>query len=266
MMTVSLVAACGSVLLTSSCSSSKAPQSQELEEDLQAKQSIQGVWINEDQGNCAFKVKGDTIYYTDSLSEPVRFRILADTLYLENSSSTKYQLLKMTEHTIRFINSDGDEVMLTKTNAPEYLELFEKSVRAKVNINQGVLIKRDTILTANDKRFHAYSQVNPTTYKVLRQTVNEEGVSVDQAFYDNIVHIAVYDGAKKLLSRDYRKDDFAAQVPKEYLSRCILSDITIEKATSEGVFFMAILTEPDSYTSYRVSIIVDANGKVRMSI
>ena len=132
--------------------------------------------------------------------------------------------------------------------------------------NDSILHELPEVMITGEKRFHAYSQVNPTTYKVLRQTVNEEGVSVDQAYYDNIVHIAVYNGSKALINRDYRKDDFAKLVPKEYISRCILSDITIEKATAEGVHFTAILTEPDTYTSYHINIIVDANGKVNMTI
>lgn len=252
----------------SSCGNSKTSekQEQEQEDDLQAKKMIQGIWINEDQGSCAFRAKGDTIFYPDSLSEPVKFRIFADTLFLENSQSTKYHILKLTEHTLRFVNSDGDEVALSKTNDKEYLAVFEHEKPKTTDINQGRLIKRDTVMTAGEKRFHAYSQVNPTTFKVLRQSVNEEGVSVDQAYYDNIVHIAVYDGSKALINRDYRKGDFSRLVPKEYIARCILSDITIEKATAEGVHFIAILTEPDTYTSYHINIIVDANGKVNMTI
>lgn len=252
--------------LVSSCGNSKATDKQEQEEDLQAKKMIQGIWINEDQGSCAFRAKGDTIFYPDSLSEPVKYRIFADTLFLENSQSTKYHILKLTEHTLRFVNSDGDEVALSKTNDADYIAVFEHEKPKTTDINQGRLIKRDTVMITGEKRFHAYSQVNPTTYKVLRQTVNEEGVSVDQAYYDNIVHIAVYNGSKALINRDYRKDDFAKLVPKEYISRCILSDITIEKATAEGVHFTAILTEPDTYTSYHINIIVDANGKVNMTI
>ena len=57
--------------LVSSCGNSKATDKQEQEEDLQAKKMIQGIWINEDQGSCAFRAKGDTIFYPDSLSEPV---------------------------------------------------------------------------------------------------------------------------------------------------------------------------------------------------
>ena len=249
-----------------SCSNNRSSQPQQKYEDLDAKQNLQGIWINEAQGNCAFRIKGDTICYPDSLVESVKFSVYADTLYLENSTQTKYHILQLTDHTFKFINSEGDEIALSKDDSDTFLNLFEKKRQKAFGINQGVLLKRDSVLVYGDTRYHAYSQVNPTTFKVLRQTMNEEGVSVDQAYYDNIVHIAVYIGSKALLSRDYRKTDFSSIVPDEYISRCILSDIIIEKATEKGVHFTAILTEPDSFTSYQVNMIVDCNGKTSMSV
>lgn len=235
-------------------------------EDLQAKKAIQGIWVDELEGDCVFRAKGDTIFYADSLSEPVKFHIYTDTLYLESSHPTKYQLKKLSEHVLRFINNDGDEVSLVKSNDKALVSLFEKVKQSVSHINQGELIKRDTILMAGDKRFHAYTQVNPTSYKVYQPTVNDDGVTVDRAYFDNIVHIALYDGARKLINRDYKKQDFKAYVPEEYINHCILSDITIGKATADGVTFTAILSTPDTYTSYHINILVDTEGKVKMSV
>ena len=72
-------------------------------EDLEAKQTMQGIWVDELEGNCVFQAKGDTIFYTDSLSEPVKFHICADTLYLESSHPTKYHLNKLSDHVLRDI-------------------------------------------------------------------------------------------------------------------------------------------------------------------
>lgn len=235
-------------------------------EDLQAKKTIQGIWVDELEGDCVLRAKGDTIFYTDSLSEPVRFHIYADTLYLESSHPTKYHLSKLSDHVLRFTNKEGDEISLVKSGDKSLIALFEKAEKSTAHINQGELIKRDSVLTAGDKRFHAYVQVNPTSYKVYQQSVNDDGVTVDHAYYDNIVHIALYDGARKLINRDYRKNDFSSYVPKEYISQCILSDIEIGKATADGVTFVAILSTPDTYTSYRINILVDTEGKVKMSV
>lgn len=249
-----------------SCSNRKASPSQEQQKDAEAKKMMQGIWVNESHGNCVLRVVGDTIFYPDSLSESVRFHILADTLYLENSLQTKYHIKKMSNCTFWFVNTEGDEIRLSKAGNDEYDDLFERKELKNVAINQGVLIKRDSVLLVGDTRYHAYSQVNPTTYKVLRQSINDEGVTVDQAYFDNIVHIAVYVGSKPLLSRDYRKTDFTSLVPAEYIARCILSDISIEKADDKGVHFTAILTEPDTFTSYQINLIIDKNGKTSMSI
>ena len=249
-----------------SCSNRKASPSQEQQKDAEAKKMMQGIWVNESHGNCVFRVVGDTIFYPDSLSESVRFHILADTLYLENSLQTKYHIKKMSNCTFWFVNTEGDEIRLSKAGNDEYDDLFERKELKNVAINQGGLIKRDSVLLVGDTRYHAYSQVNPTTYKVLRQSINDEGVTVDQAYFDNIVHIAVYVGSKPLLSRDYRKTDFTSLVPAEYIARCILSDISIEKADDKGVHFTAILTEPDTFTSYQINLIIDKNGKTSMSI
>lgn len=235
-------------------------------EDLEAKETIQGIWVDELEGNCVFRAKGDTIYYTDSLSEPVRFHVYADTLYLESSHPTKYHLNKLSDHVLRFVNNDGDEISLVKSDDKSLVSLFEKIKKSIGHINQGELIKRDSILSVGDKRLHAYVQVNPTTFKVYHQSVNDDGVTVDHAYFDNIIHIALYDGARKVINRDYRKKDFSAHVPKEYIDKCILSDIIIEKATPEEVTFVAILSTPDTYTSYHINIVVGIDGNVKMSI
>ena len=235
-------------------------------EDLEAKKTIQGIWVDELEGDCVFRVKGDTIYYTDSLSEPVRFHICADTLYLESSHPTTYHLNKLSDHVLRFVNNDGDEISLVKSDDKSLVSLFEKIKKSISHINQGELIKRDSVLTVGDKRLHAYIQVNPTTYKVYHSSVNDDGVTVDHAYFDNIIHIALYDGARKVINRDYRKKDFSAHVPKEYIDKCILSDIIIEKATPEEVTFVAILSTPDTYTSYHINIVVGIDGNVKMSV
>ena len=236
-------------------------------EDLEAKKTIQGIWVDELEGNCVLRAKGDTIFYTDSLSEPVKFHIYTDTLYLESSHPTKYHLTRLSDHVLRFVNNDGDEISLVKSDDKSLIKLFEKVNNSIDHINQGELIKRDSIMSVGDKRLHAYVQVNPTTFKVYQPTVNDDGVMVDHAYFDNIVHVALYDGARKIINRDYRKKDFSAYVPKEYIDHCILSDIIIDKATADEVTFVAILSTPDTYTSYHINIVVNnTDGKVKMSV
>lgn len=236
------------------------------EENAHSKELMQGVWVDEDEGSVVFLAKGDTISYVDSLSESVYFMIVNDTLILKGSKPSKYHIKLLSDNTLRFINNNGDDVSLVKSHDSSLYKLFDRHKHVDVVLNQRVLIKRDTILLASDKRFHAYIQVNPTTYKVLRQTENEDGVMVDNAFYDNIVHLSLYVGANALLKKDFRKQDFIGLLSEEVVSQCVLSDIVVDKTTVSGVSFIAVLSIPDTYSNYNVRIIVSDKGKVDMSI
>lgn len=71
-------------------------------EDLKAKQLFQGIWVDSDEENVVFKVKGDTIYYPDSLSQPIKFAIYGDTLELKSANDSKYAILKQSAHIFEF--------------------------------------------------------------------------------------------------------------------------------------------------------------------
>lgn len=252
------------IFIMSGCKDS--PATNNVEEDTKAKQTMQGVWIDDTDGDAVMYVKGDSIFYADSLSQPVTFKVVTDTLFLQSSRPSKYKILRLTDNLLKFLNSDGDEVKLIKSTNKSDLEVFDKSRKVTTVLNQGILIKRDTVLNCDNSRLHAYIQVNPTTYKVYKQVINEDGVAVDNAYYDNIVHVALFNGSKGLINKDFRKQDFEKYVPKDYISRSILSDIIVENVNSEGVTFVAILTTPDSYSSYNVAIFVSKDGNTRMSV
>ncbi len=57
-------------------------------------------------------------------------------------------------------------------------------------LNQNTLIKRDTVVVRGDEKYHLYVQVNPTSYKVYKSSYNDDGVEVDNVYYDNIVNLA----------------------------------------------------------------------------
>ena len=39
-------------------------------EDLEAKRTIQGFWVDELEGNCVLRAKGDTIFYKKGVTDP----------------------------------------------------------------------------------------------------------------------------------------------------------------------------------------------------
>ena len=172
------------------------PKTISIGEDRQAKKLLQGIWINEEDDDVAFRAKGDTIYYPDSTSQPVYFRIYGDTLELRGANSVKYQIVKQSAHLFQFKNQNGETVKLVKSDDP--IDKIEFIGKRPVALNQNQLIKRDSILMYNGERYHTYIQVNPTTYKVVKPVYNDEGVEVDNVYYDNIIHISVFQGARQL--------------------------------------------------------------------
>lgn len=258
-----LFAGCA-VALMAGCSQ-KANKPDTLQEDTQAKKLLQGIWVNEDdEDDVAFRAQGDTIYYPDSTSQPVYFYIAGDTLVMKGANVSKYPIVKQAAHIFQFKVQNGDVVRLVKTDDQSYLKEFTQE--PPVALNQNTLIKRDTIVGNADDRYHLYMQVNPTTYKVYKTSYNDDGVEVDNVYYDNIVNLNVFKGARKLFGKDFHKADFAKLVPASFLKQAILSDIVFGKVDSEGLHCFAILAMPDSSTSFQVEIIVSPDGKMTMKV
>lgn len=250
------------LLLVSSCK--ERGQKAMAVENRVAKKMLQGVWVNEDEDEPAFRVKGDTIYYPDSTSMPVYFQVVKDTLVLRGTNVVSYPIVKQVAHLFVFRNQMGDVITLQKTTDSAYLRFFQ--TKKVVVLNQQRLIKRDSIVMHAGERYHYYVQVNPTSYKVVKSSFNDDGVEVENVYYDNIVHLGVFNGNRRLYSRDFRKQDFSLKVPEQALRQSVLSDIVYVKSDSEGLHFSASVCIPDSPSSYVVELIVDYQGRMKMQI
>jgi hypothetical protein len=234
------------------------------QEDTKAKQMLQGIWINQDDQDVAFKVKGDTVYYPDSISQPVYFQILADTFVLHGAHEVKYPILRQTRNLFVFRNLEGETVHLTLSNDGDEASLFP--TQRPVALNQRKLIKRDTVVIFNGERYRCYAQVNPTSYKVMKSTYNDDGVVVDNFYYDNIVNLHIYHGSRKLFSSDFRKQQFSSKVPSDFLNQAVLSDITLESVDASGIHYIASLVVPDSMSRFEVKITIDYKGRMTLGV
>lgn len=235
------------------------------DEDLEAKKQLQGTWISELEGNAMFTMKGDTLYYNDSLSIPVAFYVRHDSLIIRNHKEVRYAIKRLNSTQFHFINAEGDEVELVKSNHTEPT-LSKGEYKGAITLNQGKMVKNDTIIFYKDVRYHAYTQVNPTTYKVYRTSTNDDGLTVESLFYDNLVYIALYEGQHKIFGQNILKKEFSQLVPQAYLEQAILSEIQVQGPSADGIRFTAILSIPDSYTNYRVNIDITPEGKKKLSI
>ena len=162
-----LVIAFACLLLFGLCKSRDAKLDSALTEDLKAKQMLQGIWVNEDEEDVAFRAKGDSIFYPDTTSQPVSFQVFGDTLVLHGANNVKYLIVKLKPHLFIFKNQNGETVRLTLSNDKADLMAFD--TRRPQALNQNRLIKRDTVVTFEGQRYHSYVQVNPTTFKVVKR-------------------------------------------------------------------------------------------------
>lgn len=230
------------------------------EENLAAKQGLQGIWLDDEGDDVAFRIKGDSVYFPDSTSASSYFAVVGDSFVIKGVNTVKYHIVKQTPHLFVFVNQNGERVKLVKTNDASYLDLF---VPKKVlTLNQNKLVKRDTVLFHDNEKYHCYVQVNPTTYKVIKASYNDDGVEVGNVYYDNIVNLGVYNASRKLFSKDFAKSDFKKEVPSEILRQAVFSDITFGSADNEGIHFSATLAIPETSISYLVEIVVKYDGKI----
>lgn len=248
----------------SSCHVKNGTGNMASQEDAVAKKMLQGIWVNDDEGNIAFRAAGDTIYYPDSTSQPVRFKIVNDTLFLEGSNIVKYPIVKQAAHLFIFKNQNGDQVKLIKSSDPA--DKYAFGTKQSLVFNQNKLIKRDTVVVYRNEKYHGYVQVNPTSYKVFVTSYNDEGVEVDNVYYDNIIHLSIFNGSKKLFSRDFHKNDFSHNVPDEFIRQSVLSDLVWNGISVDGIHYLATLGIPDSETSYQVQVIISFDGNFKMSV
>ena len=181
---------------------------------------------------------------------------------MKGARDVKYPILKQVAHLFEFKSPSGDVIKLTKTSDKTYLKSFQQE--KPIALNQNQLIKRDTVVSHGENRYHLYVQVNPTTYKVFKSSMNDDGVQVDNVYFDNIINLNVFHGANKLFSHDFKKKDFENKVPESFLEQAVLSDLLFERIDEKGIHYLAVLAMPDSSLSYQVKIVVSYQGKLEI--
>lgn len=227
-------------------------------ESLKAKELMQGVWIDEESEEVFFQMKGDSVYFPDSVSQTAYFKVVEDSLYI--GAAAGYHIEKQTEHLLWFKSQNGETVRLEKANEEDSDVDFE-SPKPQVQTLTEVL-KRDSVVFVNGQRYHWYIDINPTKYKVHKTTYNEDGMQVDQVYYDNIVHIGLFQGSQQLYSSDLRKNVYQNRVPKDFLEQAILNNMEFDHADDDGFHFHATLCLPDAASCYVVETVITTKGQM----
>ena len=122
-----------SVLLSSCQRQKDKAEGVVQQENKTAKTLLQGIWINADSEDIAFRAKGDSIFYPDTTSVPVSFRIIGDTLVLQGANEMKYPIVKQAAHLFVFKNQNGEPVRLLKSENPDDIYAFEGKQPQPIN-------------------------------------------------------------------------------------------------------------------------------------
>ena len=208
------------------------------------------------------RIDVDTIFYADTTSMPAYFKIVHDSLVL--ASGTTYGIVKQTPHLFWFSNQNGDIVKLEKSDDPADVTEFVHDTPKILSYTHQVKI--DSVVTYNGERYHWYIAINPTKYKVTNRTFNDNSFEVENVYYDNIMHISVYHGATQLYSSDFRKQQYAQKVPKDFLEEAILGNMEFSHIDADGLHFNATLCIPDGVSCYLVESLISYQGKMSMKL
>ena len=252
------------VIFSASCGGNKNPNFLELEEeDIAAKELLQGIWLDDETESPLMRVEGDTIFYADSQSAPIAFKIIRDTLYTYGNDTTYYKIDKQAEHIFWFHSITDDVIKLHKSedaNDSIYFVRQELVIPAYTEVT-----KRDSVVTYNGTRYRAYVYINPSKMRVIKTTYSEDGISMDNVYYDNVMHICVYEGKKSLFASDITKQMFESVVPADFLVQAILSDTKFVKVDRNGFHYQAVLSIPESSIYSIANLTVSFSGKLTIT-
>jgi hypothetical protein len=165
-----------------------------------------------------------------------------------------------------FRNQANDLVKLHNTG--ESFEFVDFSnVSSQVLQTPDEVAKSDTVVFFQGERYHCYTAVNPTKYKVVSTTsYTHDGVEVENVYYDNIIHVSVYSGKNPLFSSNFKKQMFSEVVPDEFLAEAIFVKMQFVHVDNRGFLYKATLSVPDDATSYQVSVIIGFDGELTMEL
>ena len=51
------------------------------------------------------------------------------------------------------------------------------------------VVQKDSVVMYKGTRYRGYVYINPSKMKVIRTTYSDEGIGIDNVYYDNVIHI-----------------------------------------------------------------------------
>lgn len=255
---------CAVVFLSACTGGGKEAAKGEMEEDLTAKELLQGIWLDDDTDMPLMRIEGDTIYYADPRNAPVMFKVFRDSIYLYGNEPMVYKIDRQAAYSFWFHSLPDAQVKLHKSEEPEdSLAFMQREVEVIPTLSE--VLKKDSVVLYQGTRYRGYVYVNPSRMKVVKTSYSEGGYAVDNVYYDNVIHICVYEGKNLLYGQDITKKLFASVFPEEFLSQTILADMNFMGVNHDGYQYQATLRVPESsvYTLVDLAIGFDKQLTVK---
>lgn len=236
-------------------------------ENLEAKRLLQGVWINDDSNMPFLYVRGDSLRFLDDDDATLEFKIYRDSLYIYGYEVMAYRVDRQSDYDFWFHSLSDRMIKLYKSENSEDSLYFAKS---PANIEPLPIyneqVQKDSIIYYNDRRFRGYVYINPSSYKINKPSYSDEGIRIDEVFYDNIIHICVYEGATSLFARDMHKEDFKSMLTDVFYNQSVLADMSFDGVDADGYHFTARIGVPDSFIHNLIAVTISFEGKISMEL
>lgn len=243
------------------CMSPQQKEAEKQEEDQEAMQQLQGIWLDDNTEAPLFKIQGDSIYYASQINAPMPFSVRHDTMTIHSARPIYYFIEERKAYSLRYRTSMGEVVSLHKAES----DTLSFGTVVPVREMESEVFEKDSVILYGGERYRGYAYINPTKKRVTLVSINEEGLPVENIYYDNIIHICVYKGKERLFSKDINKEMFARVVPADFLHTAILSDMDFVKVDGNGYRYVATLCIPDGASCYNVRLDVSKEGHIVFS-
>ena len=238
----------------------------EFKENRSAKKQLQGVWYTEDANTPLLLVQGDTLRFIDQTDSPMQFKIYKDSLYTYGYDVTGYKIDYQSENDFWFHSLSDRIIKLYKSDNLEDSLYFRASFSNLPSTIYSQKIEKDSVVYYDNRRFRGYVYINPSTYKVNKPSYTDEGIRIDNIFYDNVIHICVYEGTESLFARDIYKKDFKSLLTDVFYEQSILANIDFEGVDYKGYHFTAYLQVPESLMYNIISLEISFDGEINIKL
>lgn len=252
------------VMMLASCNNAKNGETSNRE-DRTAKQLLQGIWLDDETDIPLMRINGDTIYYIDPQNLPVYFKVIRDTIYVRGNTPIAYKIDRQTEYSFWFHSLSDEIVKLYKSDNPEDTLVFSNQ-KAETIPSIPEVVKKDSVVVYKGTRYRGYVYINPSQMKVIKTAYSEEGIGMDNVFYDNVIHICVYEGRNLLYGKDITKKIFEDIFPEEELKQSILADMNFMGVDGKGYHYEATLRIPDSSVYHLVGLTIGPDKQLHIKM